>query len=160
MTNAGTVAKGPLDGVKVVDLTHYITGPYCTKLFADYGADVIKIERPDGGDRARNIAPFWHDRPHLEGSGLFLHLNSNKQSVTVNLKIDRGDVITFVGARNDVERVAPQIGYADRPTDQTDMVVMGAGIVIGALLGALTFQVGGVPLSLSTSGGDRASNPE
>jgi putative transport protein len=52
-----------------------------------------------------------------------------------------------------VERVAPIIGYADRETEQTDMVVMGAGIVIGALIGALTFTVGGVPLSLSTSGG-------
>jgi crotonobetainyl-CoA:carnitine CoA-transferase CaiB-like acyl-CoA transferase len=83
-------AAGPLEGVKVVDLTHYITGPYCTKLFADFGADVVKIERPDGGDPARRLAPFWHDKPHLEGSGLFLHLNTNKKSVTVNLKTEAG----------------------------------------------------------------------
>jgi crotonobetainyl-CoA:carnitine CoA-transferase CaiB-like acyl-CoA transferase len=51
---------------------------------------VVKIERPDGGDRARAIAPFWHDKPHLEGSGLFLHLNTNKKSVTVNLKSEAG----------------------------------------------------------------------
>jgi putative transport protein len=73
--------------------------------------------------------------------------------VTAGLRMDRGDVITLAGARRDVERVAPIIGYADRETEQTDMVVMGAGIVIGALIGALTFTVGGVPLSLSTSGG-------
>jgi crotonobetainyl-CoA:carnitine CoA-transferase CaiB-like acyl-CoA transferase len=76
----------PLDGVRVIDLTHYIAGPYCTKLLADYGADVIKIERPDGGDPARRLPPFWHDEPHLEGSGLFLHLNTNKKSLTLNLK--------------------------------------------------------------------------
>ncbi len=73
--------------------------------------------------------------------------------VTAGLRIDRGDVMTLVGAKRDVERAAPLIGYADRDTEQTDMVVMGAGIVIGALIGAVTFHVGGVPLSLSTSGG-------
>jgi putative transport protein len=73
--------------------------------------------------------------------------------VTLDLRLDRGDVMTLVGAKRDVERLAPVIGYADRATEQTDMVVMGAGIVIGALIGSLTFSLGGVPLSLSTSGG-------
>ncbi|HEY7270900.1 MAG TPA: CoA transferase [Dehalococcoidia bacterium] len=88
--NGEAARPGPLEGVSVIDLTHYITGPYCTKLFADYGADVIKIERPDGGDPARRIQPFFHDKPHLEGSGLFLHLNTNKRSVTLNLKSHAG----------------------------------------------------------------------
>ncbi|HLF72432.1 MAG TPA: CoA transferase [Dehalococcoidia bacterium] len=79
-----------LDGVRVIDLTHYISGPYCTKLLADYGADVIKIERPDGGDPARRLGPFYHDEPNLEGSGTFLHLNTNKRSVTLNLKTEAG----------------------------------------------------------------------
>lgn len=73
--------------------------------------------------------------------------------VTLGFKLERGDTLTIVGPRTHVERVVPLVGYADRPTDETDMVVMGIGIVIGALLGALTFHVGGVPLSLSTSGG-------
>jgi putative transport protein len=73
--------------------------------------------------------------------------------ITLNLQLNRGDVMTLVGAKRDVERLAPVIGYADRATEQTDMVVMGAGIVIGALIGSLTFTLGGVPLSLSTSGG-------
>jgi len=79
-----------LEGVKVLDLTHHIAGPYCTKLFADYGADVVKVERPDGGDPARRMGPFFHDDPHSEKSGLFLHLNTNKRSVTLNLKTTAG----------------------------------------------------------------------
>jgi putative transport protein len=73
--------------------------------------------------------------------------------LSVKLKLARGDTLTLVGARADVERAAAAIGYADRVTEETDMVVMGVGIVLGALLGALTFNLGGVPLSLSTSGG-------
>lgn len=73
--------------------------------------------------------------------------------VTVGLRLNRGDTLVLVGAKGDVERVAPHIGYIDRETEQTDMVVMGIGIVIGALVGALTFELGGVPLTLSTSGG-------
>lgn len=73
--------------------------------------------------------------------------------ITMGFRLERGDTLTLVGPRTHVDRVVPQMGYADRPTDETDMVVMGAGIVIGALIGALTFRLGGVPLSLSTSGG-------
>ncbi len=75
-----------LSGVKIIDLTWHIAGPYCTKLLADYGADVIKVERPGTGDPARTIGPFFRDDPHPEKSGLFLHLNTNKKSITLNLK--------------------------------------------------------------------------
>lgn len=73
--------------------------------------------------------------------------------VVAELRLERGDTITLVGSRPDVERAAVAIGYPDRVTEATDMVVMGIGITVGALLGALTFKVGGVPLTLSTSGG-------
>jgi putative transport protein len=73
--------------------------------------------------------------------------------LNAGFKLDRGDTVTLVGSRADVERAAEAIGYADRVTEGTDMVVMGIGIVVGALIGALTFHVGGVPLGLSTSGG-------
>ena len=88
-----------LSGVKVLDLTHYIAGPACTKMLADFGADVLKVERPDG-DPCRRIGPFWHDEPHLEGSGLFLHLNSNKKSITLNLKSAAGQRIVKELARD------------------------------------------------------------
>jgi crotonobetainyl-CoA:carnitine CoA-transferase CaiB-like acyl-CoA transferase len=79
-----------LDDLLVLDLTHYIAGPYCTKRLADFGARVIKIERPDGGDPCRRLGPFPDDTPHPEKSGLFLHLNTNKESITLNLKTLRG----------------------------------------------------------------------
>jgi crotonobetainyl-CoA:carnitine CoA-transferase CaiB-like acyl-CoA transferase len=79
-----------LSGVKVLDLTWYIAGPYCTKLLADYGADVIKVERPGDGDPARRMQPFLNDDPHPEKSGLFLHLNTNKRGITLNLKSETG----------------------------------------------------------------------
>ncbi len=75
---------------KVIDLTHYIAGPYCTKLLADFGADVIKIEKPGGGDGARKTGPFFHDDPHPEKSGLFLYLNTNKRGITLNLNTQTG----------------------------------------------------------------------
>ncbi|MBI4329521.1 MAG: CoA transferase [Chloroflexi bacterium] len=82
-----------LSGVKVLDFSHYISGPYCTKLLADFGADVIKVERPGGGDPARKIGPFPGDVPHPEKSGMFLFLNTNKRSTTVNLDTDAGKQI-------------------------------------------------------------------
>jgi len=78
-----------LSNVKVLDLTHYISGPYCTKFLADYGADVIKIE-PPWGEKGRKLAPFAHDEVHYEKSGFFLHLNTNKKGITLNLKKETG----------------------------------------------------------------------
>jgi putative transport protein len=68
-------------------------------------------------------------------------------------KVDRGDVVQIVGPVHEVEKAAKRLGYADRATDKTDMVFMGLGIVIGALIGAIVIKLGQVPLSLSTSGG-------
>lgn len=82
-----------LEGVRVLDLTQYIAGPFCTKLMADYGADVIKVENPNGGDPSRHLGPFFEDDPHHEKSGLFLHLNTNKRSVTLNLAVSSGQAI-------------------------------------------------------------------
>jgi len=79
-----------LSDVRVLDLTWHIAGPYCTKLLADYGADVIKVERPGEGDLSRSMGPFFKDDPHPEKSGLFLFCNTNKKSITLNLKSARG----------------------------------------------------------------------
>jgi hypothetical protein len=79
-----------LEGLPVLDLTRHVAGPFCTKLLADYGADVIKVEQPGRGDPARWIGPFAGGIPHPERSGLFLHLNTNKRGITLNLKCDTG----------------------------------------------------------------------
>ena len=58
-----------LSDVRVLDFTHYISGPYCTKLLADYGAEVLKVERPDVGDGARRLGPFPGDDPIPKKAG-------------------------------------------------------------------------------------------
>ncbi len=89
MTDPG----GALAGIAVLDLTQGIAGPYCTKLFSDYGADVLKVERPGSGDTSRRAGPFPDDVPHPERSGLFLDLNTGKRSLTLNLKTGTGKEI-------------------------------------------------------------------
>ena len=79
------MSVGVLSDVRVLDLTWHIAGPYCTKLLADCGAEVIKVERPGSGDPARAMGPFVEDQPGLERRGLFLHLNTNKKSITLDL---------------------------------------------------------------------------
>ena len=110
-----TMPDGALAGLKVLDFTHYVSGPYCTKLLADFGADVIKVERPPDGDKARQIGPFPGDAPDPEKSGLFLHLNTNKRSVVIDLK--QGHALDIVNrlaswAEVIVENFRP--GVADR----------------------------------------------
>ena len=67
--------------------------------------------------------------------------------------VDAGDMIEIVGTKQEVESAAKQLGYIDRPTNQTDMIFVGLGILVGGLVGALSIHLGGIPLSLSTSGG-------
>lgn len=73
--------------------------------------------------------------------------------VTASTRIQRGDILTISGPVADVNAAASYIGYADKPTTASDMVFVGIGIAIGALIGAITFRIGGIPVSLSTSGG-------
>lgn len=68
-------------------------------------------------------------------------------------KVDPGDILELVGTKQEVNAAAGTLGYADRPTNQTDMIFVGLGIFIGGVIGALTVHLGGVPISLSTSGG-------
>ena len=82
----------PLSGILVLDLTEWVAGPYCTKLLADYGARVIKIERP-GGDPERGMGPFPGDRIDRECSGSFLHLNTNKEGVVIDASVAEGAAI-------------------------------------------------------------------
>lgn len=82
--------NGALNGLKVLDLTHHIAGPYCTKLLGDFAADIIKIERPTTGDPSRSIGPFFEDDPHPEKSLTNLYLNTSKRSVTLDITSEAG----------------------------------------------------------------------
>lgn len=73
--------------------------------------------------------------------------------VLPNNTIDAGDMLDLVGMKMDVNRAAAQLGYPDRPTNQTDLIFVGLGILLGGIVGSLAIHLGGVPISLSTSGG-------
>src|SRR5438876_2071796 len=95
-----------LEGIRVIDFTHDQAGPSCTQMLAWLGADVIKIERPPHGDRARRL---WNaDNPNID-SFFFLLLNSNKRSTVVNLKTEEGKEVArrLIG---DADIVAENLG--------------------------------------------------
>lgn len=78
------MSSGALQGLKVIEWSEFISGPYCGKLLADLGAEVIKVEKRGSGDRSRGYGPFPQDVPHPEKSGLFLYLNTSKLGVTLD----------------------------------------------------------------------------
>ena len=80
---------GPLEGVTILDLSQGIAGPFCARLLADYGADVVKVE-PPGGDPLRRVGPFYGDDPHPEKSLFFLVMNLNKRGITLDLETALG----------------------------------------------------------------------
>lgn len=120
----------PLSGYRVLDLAGPL-GFHCTKLLADMGADVIKIE-PPGGDAARKTPPFKNDVPHPEKSLYFLHYNTNKRGVTLNLESNDGRAMFLELARSAdvvVETFEPGrmdamgIGYSVLSTSNPGMIM-------------------------------------
>lgn len=92
--------------------------------------------------------------PEMTGVAIS-HISAAGQSIPVlaQTKIYRGDIVTLAGLQREVDTAIKAIGYPDRPTNVTDMVFVGLGIFIGAIIGAITIHLGGIPVSLSTSGG-------
>ena len=80
--------RRPLEGIRVLDLTQAYSGPFCTMNLADHGAEVIKIETPNGGDQTRAWGPLANDY-----SGYFAYINRNKKGMTLNLKSEEGKKI-------------------------------------------------------------------
>ena len=92
----------PLEGVRVLEVGTFVSAPYCGRLFAGYGAEVIKIE-PPGGDIARAHGPFKNGEPNPETSALFLYLNTSKRSVELDLRTQAGrDALLRLAAESDV----------------------------------------------------------
>mgnify|MGYP000863030364 CR=1 FL=1 len=105
------MTTGALTGVRVLDLSRVLAGPYCTMLLGDYGADVLKVEEPGGGDGTRAWGPPWVG----DQSAYYLAANRNKRSIAVNLKTPAGvEIVRKLAAQSDVliENFKP--GAADR----------------------------------------------
>ncbi len=92
----------PLAGIRVLDLSRVLAGPWCTQLLADLGAEVIKIERPGTGDDTRHWGPPWHVRDGEKVAAYFLSANRGKRSVAIDFSTEQGAAL--------VRRLA---GYAD-----------------------------------------------
>ncbi len=82
-----------LEGLRILDFTRVLAGPFCTMLLADFGADVIKVENPDLGDDTRSWGPPWVGAPQDRLSAYYLSVNRNKRSLTLNLKSPEGQAI-------------------------------------------------------------------
>jgi crotonobetainyl-CoA:carnitine CoA-transferase CaiB-like acyl-CoA transferase len=108
--------NGLLEGVRVLDFSHVVTGPFATGLLADYGADVIKIESATAVEPGRRLGPFAPGAPREpDGSALFAGLNRSKRSVALNLKHPRGtEVALALADRCDVLVENFSVGTMDR----------------------------------------------
>src|SRR5512132_2542716 len=98
-------ARGPLDGLKVLDLTEHMAGPYCTMILADMGADVVKVERPGRGDSSRAMGDGSERNPY------FRYINRSKKSVTLDYKSPRGRAVFLALVKG-----ADVLVENDRPT--------------------------------------------
>ena len=112
----GSEMTQPLSGMRVLDLTRVMTGPYCTMMLGDMGADVIKIEQPGKGDDTRPWGPpFLGGADQYDSAGesaYFLSINRNKRGITINLKEPRGlELVRRLAAESDVvvENFAPGV---------------------------------------------------
>lgn len=85
-------SRGALKGLRVLDLTHALAGPFCSQILADHGADVVKVEPPEG-DFFRRMGPFRDDDRERHFGGLFQACNRNKRSITINLKSAEGQAL-------------------------------------------------------------------
>jgi crotonobetainyl-CoA:carnitine CoA-transferase CaiB-like acyl-CoA transferase len=105
------VAFQPLAGIRVLDLTSSLAGPYCTQILSAFGADVVKVERPDGGDETRRWGPpFWG-----EDGVLFLSTNAGKRSLALDLTHPDGlEALLRLAARSDVVVQSLRPGTAER----------------------------------------------
>ena len=115
--------------------------------------DVVVTNKKIAG---MTLQQLWASKAGKSARGVFLRKvirTGQKMPVTADLKIDRGDVLQIAGSTRDTDRAASDFGYPDRATEKTDVVFMGLGIAIGALIGAIVIPIGRAPLSLSTSGG-------
>jgi putative transport protein len=118
--------------------------------FPEQSLDAVVTQKAVVGKTIRELAASEIAR------GVFLRKlvrGGEPMPFTIETRLDRGDVLSLVGAKRDVERAAKELGYADRPVISTDMVFVGLGIFLGGLVGLLTVTIAGLPITLTASGG-------
>lgn len=127
--------RNPLEGLKIIDITDE-KGVFCTKLLADLGAGVIKVEKPDG-DSSRAIGPFLNNERHPEKSLFFAYNNTNKKSITLNLEMPRGrEIFRHLVASSDaiVETYHP--GYLESiGLNYSSLNKINPGLVMASITG-------------------------
>lgn len=126
------MTKGLLDGVKVLDMTRVLAGPYCGMMLADMGADVIKIELPGKGDDSRSNFPIINGE-----SAYYMNLNRNKKGMTLNLKSDEGkDIFKKLVAQSDIVLENYRPGVMERlGLGYEDLKKINPAIVYGCVSG-------------------------
>ena len=118
--------------------------------FPEQSLDVVVTKKAVVGTTLRELAVSEIARGVFLGK---LVRGGEPMPFTLETRLDRGDVLSLVGAKRDVERAAKELGYADRPVISTDMVFVGLGIFLGGLVGLLTVTIAGLPITLTASGG-------
>ena len=113
--SAGPGASGPLQGLRVLDFTQALAGPFCTQQLADLGAEVVKVEGLSGGDLSRGSGPFHEADPEHRYSGYFHSINRGKKSIAIDLKSAAGvDIVKRLIAGFDVVVENFRAGVMDR----------------------------------------------
>lgn len=135
------MADKALEGLSVLEYCTGISGPYCTKLMADLGADVTKIESPEVGDDARRRPPFPDGRIHPDKSGLFIYLNTNKLGITLNPATPKGKEI-FIKLVEDVD-----VLVVDKPPGFMESLGLGYDVLKGLNPGLIMTSI--TPFGLS-----------
>jgi crotonobetainyl-CoA:carnitine CoA-transferase CaiB-like acyl-CoA transferase len=152
--------SGPLEGLLVADLSRVLAGPFATMLLGDLGADVVKVEHPEGGDETRSWGPPWHG----DHSTYYLAVNRNKRSVALDLKRDAGrraaralagraDVLVENFKAGALERLG--LGYEEVARDNPGLVwcsISGFGRGPGADLPGYDFLVQAMSGLMSITG--------
>ena len=126
------MSKGLLSGVKVLDMTRVLAGPYCGMLLADMGADVIKIEVPEKGDDSRSNFPIINGE-----SAYYMNLNRNKKGITLNLKSEKGkEIFRKLVEQSDIVLENYRPGVMERlGLGYEDLKKINPGIIYGAVSG-------------------------